>query len=370
MQNTNSIFAYLPQKKFTYVLFGVLVAVGGGFYFLEKQEEKKADEERVAGESARIAAAEQFQIDTDNDGLKDWEEVLLGSDKDNPDTDTDGTEDGQEVKEGRNPLMKGPSDKYSDEQEDEFAAKRKEGMSELDGIFLEMFAAATTLRKNDQLYANGTSSDLYAIAEKEVEAYGQRLIRLDSYNTSDIRTSNDSSPAALRKYGNAVGAAMMKHDVPSGTEPDLLIIFKSLKNNDPDEMRNLDYYINFYNESLVEILGLPVPKDLAIAHIHLLNSMKGYVEILRAMRRVFTDPFAAATGLKRYEEVLASLRDARDEISAVFKKHDVVFANAEPGVIFGPTPDWLQERIAGIYIQSGIPITTPPQGVQFNQQAQ
>jgi len=49
-------------------------------------------------------------LDSDSDGLKDWEEALRGTDPKNPDTDGDGTPDGEEVKEGRNPLKKGPDD--------------------------------------------------------------------------------------------------------------------------------------------------------------------------------------------------------------------------------------------------------------------
>jgi len=51
-----------------------------------------------------------FKKDSDNDGLKDWEEALWKTDPQNPDTDGDGTPDGKEVAEGRNPAIPGPDD--------------------------------------------------------------------------------------------------------------------------------------------------------------------------------------------------------------------------------------------------------------------
>lgn len=53
------------------------------------------------------------QKDTDGDGLKDWEEVIINTDPKNPDTDSDGTPDGKEVDQGRSPVKAGPHDKVS-----------------------------------------------------------------------------------------------------------------------------------------------------------------------------------------------------------------------------------------------------------------
>lgn len=50
------------------------------------------------------------QKDTDGDGIKDWEEVIIGTDPKNPDTDGDGTPDGKEIQQNRIPIKAGPSD--------------------------------------------------------------------------------------------------------------------------------------------------------------------------------------------------------------------------------------------------------------------
>ncbi len=50
-----------------------------------------------------------FNVDTDNDGLSDYDEVMIwGTDPLNPDTDGDGYLDGEEVEHGYNPLDPAP----------------------------------------------------------------------------------------------------------------------------------------------------------------------------------------------------------------------------------------------------------------------
>lgn len=62
------------------------------------------------GEKVSRIEVDASQIDSDRDGLKDWEEMLRGTNPQNPDSDGDGTSDGEEVAKGRNPLLAGPND--------------------------------------------------------------------------------------------------------------------------------------------------------------------------------------------------------------------------------------------------------------------
>lgn len=50
-------------------------------------------------------------LDSDGDGLSDWEEIRIGTSPFNPDTDGDGYLDGIEFKNGFDPLKPGPADK-------------------------------------------------------------------------------------------------------------------------------------------------------------------------------------------------------------------------------------------------------------------
>ena len=55
----------------------------------------------------QIENEDQSQLDTDNDGLSDIDEVIYGTDMNNPDSDGDGYLDGDEVENGYNPMGDG-----------------------------------------------------------------------------------------------------------------------------------------------------------------------------------------------------------------------------------------------------------------------
>ncbi|MBD3282514.1 MAG: hypothetical protein GF387_02820 [Candidatus Portnoybacteria bacterium] len=62
---------------------------------------------------AKETEIESRNKDTDQDGLKDWEENLYDTDPTNPDTDGDGYLDGEEIDSGHNPTVKGPGDQLA-----------------------------------------------------------------------------------------------------------------------------------------------------------------------------------------------------------------------------------------------------------------
>jgi len=65
------------------------------FYATYKQ---KAEYQKWLEESQKYAVNQNIDLDSDNDGLTDLEEINLGTDPNNPDTDSDGYLDGDEVK--------------------------------------------------------------------------------------------------------------------------------------------------------------------------------------------------------------------------------------------------------------------------------
>ena len=103
-----------PTRKIVPVFIICLIVIGGIFALLEyKNQAKTINNEGV------ISVADQKIIDSiatkdsDNDGLKDWEEALWQTAPNNPDTDGDGAKDGAEIAAGRDPLKKGPDDQLT-----------------------------------------------------------------------------------------------------------------------------------------------------------------------------------------------------------------------------------------------------------------
>lgn len=354
--------SYWPTKKFLLVFLVLIIAAGGMFFYTKSGTDTNDVEKNVAGVSVKTDPLDRFSIDTDGDGLKDWEEHLVGADPNKEDTDGDGTLDGKEAEAGRDPVVKGPSDFLSEDRKVEQKAKEAEAGEEVERIFQTMFASEIALRKGEGISGKEASSTLAAIAEKEITAYAKKIVPLNAVSLKDIKIIQDSSPEALRVYGNTAGVAMVKYDVPFGTDPDLLIIYKALSTNSEEKIKELDQYVNYYSLTAADLVKVPVPNIMAAAHVNLINGLGGLGGVVLAMRGVFEDPFTAATGFKKYQEALAVFGTAVDEIDGLFKKNNVVFSDKEPGTIFAPRPQWVNDAITGTYIKSGIPLGTRPTG--------
>lgn len=329
-------------------------------------KKSEADKKEVAGLGVKTAT-ELFSVDTDKDGLEDWEEVVLKTDPDSPDTDGDGTTDGEERKAGRSPLVKGPSDTLSPEQIAEEARGRGQVSTEMDAIFLRMFAEASALKK-DGRWKPGATSSLDVIAKREIDAYGSKIVRLKAYEMKDIVVSDASSVDAIRAYGNTAGDIVLKHDIPVGTDPDLLIIYKGLVRNEGEAaLKGLDIYLSSYKQIVTDLLLLPVPRPIAAVHLDRINALNAYRDYLQAMRGASSDRFAATAAFNQYQTVLGEYSSSKNALRAAFKKYGVIFDKKEPGTVFSPLSTTTHELITNIYRGNGIPLgTTPPKRVPID----
>lgn len=100
------------------VLLATLILVTGGvFVLLPSRKSPSYSLNPAPGASpakeVRLNPRLLAQEDSDNDGLKDWEEIIIGTDPHNPDTDGDETPDGEEMEQNRIPLDPSSQDNIS-----------------------------------------------------------------------------------------------------------------------------------------------------------------------------------------------------------------------------------------------------------------
>ena len=105
-----------PSKKI--IVFGSIVLIALitiavlKFWNFGTQKEDLVDIAYTSTQgNSQSALSSASMLDTDKDGLPDWQEALLGTDLKKSDTDSDGSPDGEEVRLNRDPLKAGPDDK-------------------------------------------------------------------------------------------------------------------------------------------------------------------------------------------------------------------------------------------------------------------
>lgn len=100
----------LSIKKLPLITGLVAVILAIGLILFVGSYSKRGAFSKINIWGAKETTIESQNKDTDNDGLKDWEEELYKTDPYNPDTDNDGYLDGEEVNSGHNPIVKAPGD--------------------------------------------------------------------------------------------------------------------------------------------------------------------------------------------------------------------------------------------------------------------
>ena len=87
----------LRNKKLLVFFASVLVFFLMFFAFNKYKNSKLNYVSSIKNSSSQEIAEKIILKDSDNDGLKDWEEVLWKTDPNNPDSDGDGMNDNEEV---------------------------------------------------------------------------------------------------------------------------------------------------------------------------------------------------------------------------------------------------------------------------------
>ncbi len=268
--------------------------------------------------------------DTDNDGLKDWEEVLLGTDPDVADTDKDGTSDGKEVAANRNPLIKGPKDTIAATSAVANATNQK--LSQTDKIARDFFA------KYMELKQLGLSTDKTSQQQLvgQVLRSGIVLETPKTYTLKDILTISDNSPASVKQYGNELGAIFKKY-VLTKSRNETVIAKDSLDNDDPEILKELDPIIASYRNILNAILKVKAPQTLTSTHLGMVNGMSSLLFVSESLRKIDKDALSGIQGTNTYLAATQGLARTFDELKGYFKSLGITYTAAEGGSFFKPT---------------------------------
>jgi hypothetical protein len=321
---------YLPSKNFI-----LTVGIGVGVVFLGygvwriSQGVFSTNTKTASSQKMRELdrAYTRFSQDTDNDGLKDWEENLWNTDPKNPDSDSDGTYDGDEVKQGRDPKKPGPDDKLSQEQIASSEQKSKTLTEELAHnidirYFLEKGFSNNQPLSEDQ--KNNIASSLLSDIGKELSMYG------NAYSEKDINISQSTS---MREYGNKLGGFISNtFNGLSGYE--LQIVDRASKSGNMTILKQLDPYIAGYAKVIEFMKQQPVPPAMTQGHLIFINSLNNLKIADEKMKLLETDGASALVGAKLFSREVPQMVNFLRMLRVELGRANTTFSASEPGAIF------------------------------------
>jgi hypothetical protein len=289
-----------------------------------KKTPEKSDVAVIIDSTVKKALAE----DSDEDGLKDWEEGIRGTDPNKADTDGDGTDDGVEIQDGRDPLVLGPNDKENtNETEENLLPKKKPTATDLfSREILEKYLEA----KKNGLEIDTSLEEQIAnmVLNKDYEG------EITFFDENNLVTSPNESPDFIRSYGNAIGTILTTPPVPN--TPNEIEILKDIQINGltEDHITNSKLLVERYNFMLSKLALVTTPKEAAASHVEIIRGIQVLRDTAEAIQTFENDPIGSLPKIARYEEGLGLLTTGTGNLKSYFIKKNVFFYSNENGHIF------------------------------------
>mgnify|MGYP001563940977 CR=1 FL=1 len=310
------------------LLFRGRLAAFAQFLSGEKTVNVNAEEARGAL-AAAVASSLGVDVaqDSDEDGLKDWEEAVWQTDPQKPDTDGDGTTDGDEIKANRNPLQIGPDDQLS---QLPLAGELSSPAAGEDNV---TFALTKNLLTSGVLGAINEKGEITSTDFLDRLTLPENLaatinLEEDLIVAQDLPTTSDNSAARVADYFHTLLAIYQKRLGPYRS--DLVILEEAVKNEDYSKLAELDPLIVGLNEIIAEVKALPVPTNwraTASREVNYLLKTKRAWEIFRNTER---DPLATLFVIRPRINLLLKMIQFHDDLRRDLTAIGVAFELPRP----------------------------------------
>lgn len=143
-----------------------------------------------------------------------------------------------------------------------------------------------------------------------------------------IVIGKDSSAEAVRTYSNAHADIIMTYG-RTGTRPELEVLNDLLTNNNPEAEAELERIANAYKTIYQEVQKLEVPPQLTKNHLDLINVYQALYIDISGMKLALTDPMVSILRLQRYDEdadglvyAMRNMYQAVVPYASAFKRND------------------------------------------------
>ena len=308
------------RNKKLLVFFGIVLVVFLMFFVFNKYKNKEFVYNSLTTNQGTQEIAQKITIkDSDNDGLKDWEEILWGTDLNNPDSDGDGMNDNDEILAGRDPLVEGVGDFNKIIIEGRKISKTSQStLTQTDILAREVFSGYIALKQNDVL---GTQEQAKFIEKITANSLGIEP-NIKYLTLNDLKISQDSSKESLQKY--SIELKQVFSNIPE-LRDDNLILKEALDSNSPEKLEEIKSNMVFYEKAIGDLIKIEIPSILQNKHLNLINSFKKITGNIEQMVQVFQDPILALVGAKEYYNTLQEIALASAEIGEFFKKNNIIF---------------------------------------------
>jgi hypothetical protein len=280
---------------FAIVFIVVLIFIKYGNLFKGAEKYLGINQQTGLSYNPNMSLEDLVNMDTDGDGIPDWEEKLFGTDPTKAET-VPGVPDSVTIEKLRAEQTSGAVGQTSAGNQDNGS------LSQTDQFGKELLATISTLTENGAIDSNGsmdqaTADKLSSSLENSIENTATKI-----YTLADIKVINDNTPPSIKKYANTVISISTKNPTKYSVM-DVLQKFNPDGGNtvDPTVLPQLDPIIKQMNDVINGMLATEVPSSLAPIQLGLINSLEKVTEDLNNIELYNTDSILAFKGITAYQ---------------------------------------------------------------------
>ncbi len=308
---------YLPSKKFTYLIAGIVIAgilffaisnlfFGKNSYTASNKNGKLQNEKKTINNL--------LQKDSDNDGVMDWEEALWGTDV-NKKMTFDGIADAGYIKKKKDDL------KITNANTD---GQNTGNLTETDKFAQQFFASLSAMKQNgqiDQTTINNVSASL-----------GQSIVDpslIDKYTEKDLKlTEKDGVVAQAVYYTTAQKIFETYKNEGLGSELEIVstIANSGTIENNQESVNKLSKISDAYQQFAQKMIELKVPESLAQYHLPIINNANNTGIAVENMTKITGDPIVGLSGLSQYQKYSDDLMTSVGDLEKILANNGIIIS--------------------------------------------
>lgn len=309
MSNNSSI---LPSKKFFLNLFILLVIAGGIVLItvLTNNNEPSEDLEIVA---EPMTFDDLLTLDSNGNGIPNWEESLWGFNPFLLDTNGDGVPDAEYIRQLR--------ERHREEGGDVIPFEDFENQTDLDLLSRQIYSTLAMVEgvAGDQEIAQQQISEV-------LQMHLSRPLVLSPTNPATLQRAEENSDTAIITY--AENMFLILADINNGAE-DILSIFETLENNQNNVSSLSDYGVlsEYYFEIHDRLKNTRVPISALSIHASLIDSIESLAKALDYITQSEDDPLLGFQSLLQIESIFILIQRDMVSFNTFFDNHSELLDN-------------------------------------------
>ncbi|MDQ5962105.1 MAG: hypothetical protein QG669_498 [Patescibacteria group bacterium] len=277
-----SISKYFPSRKFSILLIICALVAIVYFVFFNSSNDKTSKQVKTV----TLTPTEIIEGDRDEDGIRDWEEALWGTNPDNKDSDGDGIDDLVEIEEKRSKLSSGNTGSVGEEVT----------LNETEMFSRDIFASIISLREKGAL----NDESLKSLAEATGKSFTGKVEIDNVVETADIQTLPDDTPSK-KNYIKSVDTLMAAY-WQKGINQEYEIFGKYVVSENKELLAELNQIATAYENLSNELKKLSVPSSLVITHRDLVNTTYKMNVATKNIAQADTNELVSAIGIAQYKD--------------------------------------------------------------------